>query len=80
MSLYMDWIIQGRPTGGINEEKAVYAKDHKHMTGLEEICRELKPSVAIGDFQLKVLRILQANTIYLWYTLKGFFFLDMNSL
>ena len=39
---------QGRPTGGINEEKAVYAKDMKHMTGLENICREIKPSVAIG--------------------------------
>lgn len=28
--------------------KAVFAKDHKQMLNLEEICQDLKPTVAIG--------------------------------
>ena len=40
--------VQGRPAGGITEEKAIYAKDVEHIQGLEEICEKIKPSVAIG--------------------------------
>ena len=47
-SHFLTGCCQGRPTGGINEEKAVYAKEMPHITGLEEICRAVKPTVAIG--------------------------------
>lgn len=37
-----------RPSGGVTPHKAAFAKDHHHMTRLEEICADLKPTVAIG--------------------------------
>lgn len=39
---------QGRPSGGISKEKMQFAKDYKHIESLEEICREIKPTCAIG--------------------------------
>jgi len=44
----MVFFSQGRPSGGISKEKLQFAKDYKHMPSLEDICREIKPSVAIG--------------------------------
>jgi malate dehydrogenase (oxaloacetate-decarboxylating)(NADP+) len=41
-------VFQNRASGGITLHKAVYAKDYKQMTSLEAVCRELKPTVAIG--------------------------------
>jgi len=32
----------------VTSHKAAFAKEHKHMTSLEEICSDLKPTVAIG--------------------------------
>ena len=40
--------VQDRPGGGITEHKAIFAKDFKHMLNLEEICREIRPTAAIG--------------------------------
>ena len=40
--------LQNRPSGGITIHKAVFAKDYRHMARLEDICRDLKPTVAIG--------------------------------
>ena len=32
----------------MTSHKAVFAKEHAHMTNLEEICADLKPTIAIG--------------------------------
>ena len=44
--------IQGRPSGGVTKEKVQFAKEYKNISSLEEICRELKPSVAIGTHSI----------------------------
>ena len=41
-----------RPSGGITEHKAAFAKKFKHIGSLEEVCREIQPSVAIGRIRL----------------------------
>jgi malate dehydrogenase (oxaloacetate-decarboxylating)(NADP+) len=40
--------LQGRKSGGITSHKAEFAQDYKDMASLEEICRELRPTAAIG--------------------------------
>jgi len=32
----------------VTSHKAKFAHEHEHLTGLEEICADLKPTVAIG--------------------------------
>lgn len=41
-------IVKDRPEGGISEHKAPFAHPHKTMKELNEIVKELKPSVLIG--------------------------------
>ncbi|KAK7108037.1 NADP-dependent malic enzyme-like [Littorina saxatilis] len=41
-------IISDRPTGGINHHKEPFTKPFKHLTDLEEIVNEIKPTVLIG--------------------------------
>ncbi|KAB0790710.1 hypothetical protein PPYR_14844 [Photinus pyralis] len=41
-------IVKNRPEGGINEEKAVYARDHAPVKTLEEVVRIAKPTILIG--------------------------------
>jgi len=41
-------LTKNRPSGGITSHKEKFAKDHKHIQKLEDVCREIKPSVAIG--------------------------------
>jgi len=41
-------LTKNRPSGGINEHKAIYAKEFDHMTNLEEINRAVRPTAAIG--------------------------------
>jgi len=41
-------LTHGRPKGKIKKEQLPFAKNHKHMSDLEEIAREIKPGVAIG--------------------------------
>lgn len=41
-------ITKNRPSGGMNEHKAVFAKDFEDIESLEDVCRAVKPSVAIG--------------------------------
>ena len=41
-------VVKDRPAGGISEHKAPFAHVHKPMEDLEEIVKELKPSVIIG--------------------------------
>jgi malate dehydrogenase (oxaloacetate-decarboxylating)(NADP+) len=41
-------LTTNRQTGGITPHKAVFAKDFKDLASLEEICTEVKPTVAIG--------------------------------
>merc|ERR1719367_1641548 len=41
-------VVEGRPKGGISEHKAPFAHPHAPMEELNEIVRELKPSVLIG--------------------------------
>ncbi|CAG5133844.1 unnamed protein product, partial [Candidula unifasciata] len=55
-------ITNGRPSGGISGHKKDFAKDYKHMTSLEDVVEELKPTAIIGAaaipgaFTEKVLR------------------------
>lgn len=37
-----------RPGGGITEHKKHFAKKYKHIAKLEDVCREIKPTAAIG--------------------------------
>jgi malate dehydrogenase (oxaloacetate-decarboxylating)(NADP+) len=37
-----------RPSGGMTSHKAHFAKDFEHIERLEDVCRAVKPSVAIG--------------------------------
>ena len=41
-------MFQNRPSGAIAPQKVKFAKDFKNMAKLEDVCAELKPSVAIG--------------------------------
>lgn len=41
-------VTKGRPSGGLNAHKEVYAKDFKNIKSLEEVCREIRPTAAIG--------------------------------
>lgn len=41
-------IVKDRPTGGISEHKAPFAHPHRTMEELNEIVKELKPTVLIG--------------------------------
>ncbi|BFZ09944.1 hypothetical protein BsWGS_12983 [Bradybaena similaris] len=41
-------ITNGRPSGGVSGHKKDFAKDYKHMTSLEEIVEDLKPTAIIG--------------------------------
>nr|KAG5696792.1 hypothetical protein BaRGS_012815 [Batillaria attramentaria] len=41
-------IVKDRPSGGINQHKAPFAKEFKPLTSLEEIVNELKPTALIG--------------------------------
>ncbi|KAL5009932.1 hypothetical protein ScPMuIL_012237 [Solemya velum] len=41
-------IVKNRPSGGITEQKAIFAKEYKAMDKLEDVVREIKPSVLIG--------------------------------
>ncbi|XP_023929946.1 NADP-dependent malic enzyme [Lingula anatina] len=41
-------LTQGRPSGGLTEHKMTFTKKYKHMSNLEEIVREVKPSIIIG--------------------------------
>jgi len=41
-------LTKDRPSGGITHHKAKYAKVHKDVAKLEDVCREIQPSVAIG--------------------------------
>ncbi|XP_022257017.1 NADP-dependent malic enzyme-like [Limulus polyphemus] len=41
-------IVKNRPTGGITEHKARFAKDYQNLTSLEEIVKSIKPTVLIG--------------------------------
>uniref|UniRef100_A0A1W7RA80 Malic enzyme n=1 Tax=Hadrurus spadix TaxID=141984 RepID=A0A1W7RA80_9SCOR len=60
-------IVKDRPSGGITEHKAIYAKEFKHLTDLEEVVKQIKPTALIGAsaqpgvFTEKVLRAMQAS-------------------
>lgn len=41
-------LTKNRPKGKISAEQELFAKDHEPMDNLEEICRKLKPNVALG--------------------------------
>jgi malate dehydrogenase (oxaloacetate-decarboxylating)(NADP+) len=41
-------LTKDRPSGGITHHKAKYAKPHKDIARLEDVCREIQPTVAIG--------------------------------
>lgn len=41
-------IVKGRPAGGITEEKAPFAQEHKPVDSLEEVVRQIKPTAIIG--------------------------------
>jgi malate dehydrogenase (oxaloacetate-decarboxylating)(NADP+) len=41
-------ITKDRPSGGITEQKAVFAHDHGHIDNLADAVKELKPSILIG--------------------------------
>ena len=41
-------VVEGRAKGGITEHKAPFAHPHAPMEELNEIVKELKPSVLIG--------------------------------
>jgi len=41
-------IVKDRPSGGISEHKAPFAHEHEPMADLDEIVKELKPTVLIG--------------------------------
>merc|ERR1719228_1365114 len=41
-------IVKGRSSGGISAHKAPFAQEHAEMIDLEEIVREIKPTVLIG--------------------------------
>lgn len=41
-------LVQNRASGGITSQKAIYAKEHADIKSLEDICKELKPTAAIG--------------------------------
>jgi len=41
-------IVKNRPEGGISEHKEPFAQEHKPMKDLEEIVKEIKPTVLIG--------------------------------
>jgi len=41
-------ITKNRPSGGMTKHKAHFAKDFEHIETLEDVCRAVKPSVAIG--------------------------------
>uniref|UniRef100_A0A0B7BIA1 Malic enzyme n=1 Tax=Arion vulgaris TaxID=1028688 RepID=A0A0B7BIA1_9EUPU len=41
-------IVKNRPAGGVTEEKALFAKEHKPLASLEEIVHSLKPTAIIG--------------------------------
>ena len=40
--------VQNRSSGGITLQKARYAKEHADIMSMEDICKKLKPTVAIG--------------------------------
>ncbi|XP_045461372.1 NADP-dependent malic enzyme-like isoform X1 [Harmonia axyridis] len=41
-------IVKDRPEGGINHHKAVYAHPHPPVRTLEEVVKEIKPTILIG--------------------------------
>jgi len=41
-------LTKGRPSGGITHHKEEFCQDFQHMTDLEDVCREIKPTCAIG--------------------------------
>ena len=41
-------IVKDRPEGGISDHKAPFAHEHAPMADLEDIVKELKPTVLIG--------------------------------
>jgi hypothetical protein len=42
-------IVKDRPEGGVTGHKVLYTKNHVPIKNLEEIIREVKPSVIIGE-------------------------------
>jgi malate dehydrogenase (oxaloacetate-decarboxylating)(NADP+) len=51
-------IVKDRPEGGVTGHKVLYAKHHVPIPNLEEIVREVKPSVLIGE-------LLNKHTFYM---------------
>lgn len=51
-------IVKDRPEGGVTGHKVLYAKHHVPIKNLEEIVREVKPSVLIGE-------LLNKHTFYM---------------
>lgn len=41
-------LAKGRPEGGIEGQRAIFAKDHAPIKDLHALVREIKPSVIIG--------------------------------
>lgn len=41
-------IVKNRPSGGINEHKAPFAKEHAPIDNLEDVVRAIKPTAIIG--------------------------------
>jgi len=42
-------IVKDRPEGGVTGQKVLYAKNHAPIRNLEEVVKEVKPSVLIGE-------------------------------
>jgi malate dehydrogenase (oxaloacetate-decarboxylating)(NADP+) len=42
-------IVKGRPEGGVTGHKVHYAKNHAPIKNLEDVVKEVKPSVIIGE-------------------------------
>lgn len=61
-------VVKDRQNGGLNGQKPLYAKSHRHLTNLEDMMSDIKPSVLIGVsaqpavFTEKVLRIMLSWT------------------
>ena len=46
--------LQNRPKGGVTGHKMDFAKDFRPVDTLEEVVKEIKPTVLIGNFVFRL--------------------------